>query len=189
MTNLSSEEKIRPWMDLPNVWKTEAAFLAYIRGGIRRSLWNRSPVKIEFINRNRYKIESPNPKLKGRLVWGGTCSLTGEVFQLKDLEVDHIKGNHSLKSLDDIQKFIEGIVLVSVNDLQFVSKEAHKIKSYAERMGISFDDAKSIKQAIEFEKKGVKKVVAFLKSNGYNAGSNQEKRRDQLIAHFAKEKK
>lgn len=189
MTNLSSEEKIRPWMDLPNVWKTEAAFLAYIRGGIRRSLWNRSPVKIEFINRNRYKIESPNPKLKGRLVWGGTCALTGEVFQLKDLEVDHIKGNHSLKSLDDIQKFIEGIVLVSVNDLQFVSKEAHKIKSYAERMDISFEDAKAIKQAIEFEKKGVKKVVDFIKESGIMPASTKDKRRDQLIEIFKGDKK
>lgn len=188
MSNSNLREKIQPWMELPNVWKTESAFLAYIRGGIRRSLWNRSPVKIEFINRNRYKIESTNPKLKGRLVWGGTCALTGEVFQLKDLEVDHISGNHSLKSLDDIQKFIEGIVLVSVKDLQFVSKEAHKVKSYAERMGISFEDAKAIKQAIEFEKKGVKKVVAFLKENGYNAGSNADKRRDQLIEHFKKVK-
>lgn len=114
--------------------------------------------------------------------------MTGEVFQLKDLEVDHISGNHSLKSLDDIQKFIEGIVLVSVKDLQFVSKEAHKVKSYAERMGISFEDAKAIKQAIEFEKKGVKKVVAFINENGYNAASTKDKRRDQLINIFSKEK-
>ena len=29
-------------------WKTEAAFLSYVRGGLRRGLWMNSPVKREF---------------------------------------------------------------------------------------------------------------------------------------------
>lgn len=144
-------------------------------------------MKIEFINRNRVKIPNPNPKAAAKMVWGGTCALTGEVTQLKNLEVDHIKGNHSLKSIDDIQSFIEGIVLVSVNDLQFVSKDAHKIKSYAERYNLSFEDAKATKQAIEFEKKGVKKVVDMLTKAGYNVPSSKDKRRDMLVKHFKQE--
>lgn len=179
--------KRKPWVELPHVWGTESMFLSWVRGGIRRSLWNRSPVKIAFVEKNRYKIESKNPKLKGRLVWGAKCALTGEEYQLKDLEVDHIKGNHSLRSVSDIQQFVEGIVLVSIDDLQFVSKEAHKVKSYAEKEGLTYEEARPIKKAIEYEGKGTKKVVAFLKENGYNPGSNKDKRRDQLIEHFKKE--
>lgn len=174
--------------EMGHIWKTESALLTYIRGGIRRSLWNRSPIKIEFINKNRYKIPSPNPKLNGRLVWGGLCALTGREFQLKDMDVDHRKGGHSLRSLDDLQAFLEGIVLVSLDDLQFVSRDAHKIKSYSEKFGVTFEEASVIKQAIEFEKKGVKQTVDFLKSNGYTPASSKDKRRLQLIEHFGKEK-
>ena len=76
------------------------------------------------------------------------CALTGETHVLKDIECDHIKGNHSLTSIDDIQSFIEGIVLITEDDLQLVSKDAHKVKSYAERKGISFEEARIEKEII-----------------------------------------
>lgn len=132
----------------PHIWKTESAFMSWIRGGVRRSLWNRHPVKLEFIKNNRIKIPNPNPRGKVKEVWGGVCALTGETHILSNLEVDHIKGQHSLKSIDDIQSFIEGIVLVTQDDLQFVSKEAHKIKSYAEKHNMSFEQAKKQKEYI-----------------------------------------
>lgn len=137
-----------PWVDHPEIWKTESSFLSWIRGGIRRSLWNRSPIKLEFIKRNRIKIPNPNPKGKVAEVWGATCALTGVTLPLKDMEVDHKEGNHSLRTLDDIKSFIEGIVLVSLDDLQWVSKEAHKVKSYCEKQGISFEEALIEKKAI-----------------------------------------
>ena len=182
-----SDSKFKPWEELPHIWKTEAAWLSWIRGGIRRSLWNRSPVKIEFINKNRVKIPNPNPKAAIKMIWGGTCALTGMQLPIKFLEVDHIKGNHSLRCAADIQAFVEGIVSVSIKDLQFVSKDAHKIKSYAEKMGIPFEEAVAIKKAIEMEKTGVKQTVAFLEQNGYTAAKTKDKRRIQLIEHFKKE--
>lgn len=175
---------VKPWEELPEVWKSDAAFLSWLRGGIRRSLWNRSPVKIEFIKRNRYKIPNPNPKAAIKMVWGGRCALTGVELPLKNLEVDHVKGNHSLRSISDIQSFVEGIVLVSVNDLQFVSKDAHKIKSYAEKHGLTFKEANAHKQAIDVEKKKVKYVLSFLTKAGYTPGSNAKARRQQLVEHF-----
>lgn len=181
-------KKNNAWEELPNVWKTESAWLSWIRGGIRRSLWNRSPIKIEFINRNRIKIANPNPKAAIKQIWGGKCALTGLYFPLKFLEVDHIKGGHSLRCAGDIQAFVEGIVMVSIKDLQFVSKDAHKIKSYAEKQGISFEEAVYIKKAIEFNKKPVKTVVDFLNTNGYNAATTKDKRREQLVDYFKKEK-
>lgn len=176
-----------PWEELPHVWKTESAFLSYIRGGIRRSLWNRNPVKLEFIKRNRIRIPNPSGKGPHKEIWGATCALTGATLPLKEMEVDHKEGNHSLRSLDDIQSFVKGIVLVSVDDLQWVSKEAHKVKSYAEKEGLSFEEALAVKKAIAKAKEGPAKVVEFLESKGYNPASTAPKRRDQLIEYYRRE--
>ena len=144
--NIDKYETMR--QEMSQVWKTDSAFLSWLRGGVRRSLWNRSPIKLKFIQDNRVKIPNPNPRGKVKEVWGGVCALTGETHILSNLEVDHVRGQHSLKSIDDIQSFIEGIVLVTQDDLQFVSKEAHKIKSYAEKHNMSFKQAKKHKEYI-----------------------------------------
>lgn len=175
------EEK-KLWEIYPHIWKTESAFMSWIRGGIRRSLWNRHPVKLEFIKQNRIKIKNPNPKGKVDKVWGGVCALTGETHVIANLEVDHQKGNHSLQTLKDVEQFISGIVNITLEDLQFVSKEAHKIKSYAEKQGISFEEAKAEKTAIELIKKGVdKQFLIDHNVKAENIGSTQLKRRKQIV--------
>lgn len=170
------------WEIYPHIWKTESAFMSWIRGGIRRSLWNRHPVKLEFIKQNRIKIKNPNPKGKVDKVWGGVCALTGETHVIANLEVDHQKGNHSLQTLKDVEQFISGIVNITLEDLQFVSKEAHKIKSYAEKNGVSFEEAKAEKTAIELIKKGVdKQFLIDHNVKAENIGSTQLKRRKQIV--------
>ena len=175
-------EDKRLWEIYPHIWKTESAYMSWIRGGIRRSLWNRHPVKLEFIKLNRVKIPNPNPKGKVAEVWGGVCSLTGETHVIANLEVDHLTGNHSLQTLKDIEPFVKGIVDITLEDLQFVSKEAHKIKSYAEKQGISFEEAKAEKTAIELIKKGVdKQFLIDHNVKAENIGSTQLKRRKQIV--------
>lgn len=169
------------WEVYPNIWKTESAFLSWVRGGIRRSLWNRHPLKLEFIKQNRIKIPNPNPKGKVTEVWGATCALTGVTLPLKDMEVDHKTGNHSLKTINDIQSFVSGIVLITIDDLQFVSKEAHKIKSYAEKQGISFEQAMVEKQAITLTKKPVKEIKEWLEGRGVVPSTKASERRLQIV--------
>lgn len=178
-------DKQPPWIEHPNIWKTRSAFMSFLRGGIRRALWNRSPIKLEFIKQNRRKIKNPNPKGKVETVWGGTCALTGLEFPLNQLEVDHVVGNHSLNNLEDIQSFIENIVLVSFDDLQFVSKDAHRIKSYADKNKISFLEATYHKTAIELQKS--KKDKEWLKQRGLNPASNADRRREQIIGELKNE--
>lgn len=162
----------------PHIWKTESSLMSYIRGGIRRSLWNRSPIKLEFIKNNRIRIPNPNPRGKVKEVWGAVCSLTGEVFPLNQIEVDHREGNHSLKSMKDLQSFIEAIVLVTEDDLQFVSKEAHRVKSFADKKGISFEEALAEKTAIKIVKE--KRDKLWLEEHGVIPASTQAKRRKQI---------
>ena len=39
-----------------DVWKTKAAYFSWLRGGIRRAIWQHHPVKLAFIKANRKEI-------------------------------------------------------------------------------------------------------------------------------------
>lgn len=175
-----------------HIWKSEAAFMSWIRGGIRGGLWNKHPVKLDFIKSNRVQIPNPNPKGKKATVWGATCALTGNVVPISEIQVDHVVGGHSLKDISDIQTFIEAIVLVTDADLQLVSKEAHAVKSYAEKQGITFEEALLEKKVIAFKKLSVTEQTNILQSL-YDVAtmkslSNAAKRAEAYKQHLLKEK-
>lgn len=157
-----------PWENYPHIWPTQASFMSYIRGGIRRGLWEKHPVKLEFIKKNRIRVplgKKTNRNPEG-LVWGCRCALCGKIFRESDCQVDHIKGNHSLKTVEDILEFIKSLIFIREEDLQIVDKECHKIKSYAERNNISFKEAGFEKEAIKFSKKKVEEQKEILLALG-----------------------
>lgn len=73
--NEGQSKLLRVLNKYPHIWKTESSLMSYIRGGIRRNLWNRSPIKIEFIKNNRIRIPNPNPRGKVKEVWGAYVAL------------------------------------------------------------------------------------------------------------------
>lgn len=166
-----------PWKEHPNIWKTQATFMSFLRGGIRRSLWNKSPIKLEYIKKARVRIPNPNPKGRVAEVWGAECALCNKVLPIADIEVDHKQGNVSLNSIGDIQSFIESIVCVSFDDLQLVCKPCHKAKSYSEKQGISFKDAKIEKEVIVICSGDEK---AWLTERGVVPAKNAKLRREQV---------
>lgn len=151
-----SNKSNKPWLNFPEIWKTESAYMSFIRGGIRKALWNRYPVKTSVIQKQRKRIPNPNPRGKVATVWGGECYLCHNDFVQKDLQVDHLIGNHSLKTINDIQPFIEGLLFITEDDLALVCKECHAAKSMADKQGISFEEAK-VK----------KKIIALMKDKKY----------------------
>jgi hypothetical protein len=173
----------QPWIEYPHIWKTEAAFLSFVRGGIRRSLWNKSPIKLEFLKANRKRIANPVAKNATRFpeVWGGECYQCKKEFALKDIEVDHLTGEYSLRKLEDLQSFVEGIVCVSAKDLGLICKPCHKAKTYAERNGMSHEDALIEKQAILICKYPVKEVRKFISESGIAPASTAKGRRAQIV--------
>lgn len=173
-------EVTRPWEEFPHIWKSEAAFLAYVRGGIRKALWNKNPIKLEYLKRHRLQVPNPVAKNAKRYptVWGGKCEICGEFFAARDMEVDHKHGYHSLRSLEDIQSFFEGIVCVAKDGLQLVCKPCHAAKTLSERSGLSIDEARITKAAIAIQKGDDK---AWLKKQGIVPASNAKKRREQII--------
>jgi 5-methylcytosine-specific restriction endonuclease McrA len=146
------DKQIEPWVEHSNIWSTKAKFMGWLRGGIRKALWNTNPVKLNFIKSNRTKIENPKKGRRNKShVWGGICAICNNEFVLKDLQVDHIHGENTLRNISEIQKFVEDIAVnISDRTLQFVCKECHDVKSYSERYGVSVDDAKNIKKVIKY---------------------------------------
>ena len=175
-----------PWVTHSKIWKTQSSFMSFLRGGIRRSLWNKSPIKLEFIKNNRKKIPNPNPKGRVSEVWGATCYICGQDFPLNNVDVDHLEGNHSLRSMDDLQSFIEAIVCVTEDQLGFACKECHRCKTMAEKQGISLERARAEKTAILLQKE--KQDVQWLKENGIIPASNSAKRRVQIVERLMEEK-
>lgn len=175
---------MHPWIDYPAIWPTEAKFMTWVRGGIRAGLWKKHPVKLEFLKQNTVMMVNTNPRSMKRfpMVKGAVCAVCGELYGMKHIEVDHLTGNHSLRSMSDLRAFIEAMIMVTFADLQLVCKPCHKIKSHAEKQGISFQEAKAEKDAILLIKQ--KKDVAWLEERGIVPASSQPKRRQQIINHM-----
>lgn len=165
----------KPWEEYPELWKNKTAFFTYLRGSLRKAVWDISPIKISFKNST---AEKPPKNYMGKGKKGKICALSGEWFPISYLEVDHIEGNVSLNDEEDILDFIKHLVPPK-GSLQLVSKEAHKVKSYAEKQKISYKEAKAEKFAISLIKD--RKDTQFLVSNNITPEKSAPKRRKQIV--------
>jgi len=141
-----------PWEEWPEVWGTKAKFFAWLRGGFRQAIWSKYPGKIIFKNN---QCSPPPEGYKGRAKTGTECALTGVWTGKSALEVDHIKGEASLRGWEDVESFVRHLC-TSGDNMQLVSKEAHKVKSYCERMGLTFEEGLLEKEVIKFKKLSTK---------------------------------
>ena len=181
---MTLDDKIEKLMENhPDLFPTKAKFWSYLRGALRRGLWEKSPMKLKFKNKN---VSPPPSDYKGRGRKGDYCALTGEWTPVSKMEVDHIEGNKSLLCEEDIVPYILHL-LADEDELQLVSKDAHKVKSFSERQGISFDEAKATKEAIAIQK--AKEDNQWLRARNIEPGRNAKARRQQIIDVLLKEQK
>jgi Chaseviridae HNH endonuclease len=173
-----------PWEKHPELWKTEAAFWAYLRGGIRL-IWSRYPAKLKWKSK---QLAPPPPGYIGRAKKVGQCSYCQGIFAASSLEVDHVSQAGGLNSWASVTTFVKNL-LDTNNNWVLACKPCHKIKSYQERAGVSFSAARAEKRAIEFLKKPVAEVLDFCKRSGYNTEllTNASKRRACLVEIFKKD--
>lgn len=160
--DLNWHPKHCPWLHKNSPWKTEAAFWNWLRGSLRKAVWSNHPLKIEFIKTNRERVPG---KKEGTTRWGGRCNLCRGLFGQSELQVDHIEGNVSLRSWLDVLEFVQH--MAAPGELQLVCKNCHKIKSYAEKTGITFEQARIEKEVIAWDKKSSAEVIEYLKANEY----------------------
>lgn len=163
-----------PWETNSEIWPTKASFFSFLRGNLRRAVWEKWPLKIKFKN----SVCNPPPNdYTGKAKSGSYCALSGDWVAKSKAEIDHIEGNVSLRDWEDVLPFVQHLCAPTTN-MQYVSKEAHKIKSYADKQGISYEEAVIIKKAILICKN--KQDKEFLIEHGVAPASNASKRREQV---------
>lgn len=166
-----------PWEAHPEIWKTQASFFTYLRGGLRL-IWSRYPAKLAW---KKAQMSDPPRGYTGRAKKLGLCHYCNGIFPASNLEVDHVLQAGTCNSWDTAANFLKR--LLDTNDNWVLAcKPCHKVKSFAERSGKSFEDALIEKRVITFSKLPIPEVVAFCKKNGYNDPvlKNAEQRRKAL---------
>lgn len=134
--------------------------------------WWRSAVRQMFSNSIFYRkyiedsstlVVNENPRSKKRypMVKRFTCAICGEQFGSGDIELDHLEGGNSNKSLSDADSFIKAIMFVTPDDVQILCKDkkkvvnkkkvltkfgCHSLKTYVDLHGGTLEEARVRKQ-------------------------------------------
>lgn len=144
----------KPW-EYCDLWNNESQFLTWVRGQLRQ-IWKDYPVRIEFKDskcvtvtdamREKYGLHRQTRK-------AAECVFCKEWFAKSKLEVDHIVGESELTSISHIDSYLDHLMCTPDN-MQLTCKPCHKIKTYAERYDMTYEDARLEKH-----------VIAWLKEN------------------------
>lgn len=165
----------KPWEIAGTPWKTESQFWVWVRGQIRRG-WARHPVKHLFIKQNRYKKENA----KGRMVWHMDCAICQEKTPMGSIQIDHKLGDSQFTKDEHIEPFIKRMYFVTFDNLQALCIPCHKIKTHADRKGISFYEAFIDKKVVGTMKKPVSVLKEVLKEFGYEYQTPKEANRENI---------
>ncbi len=170
---------VKVWLEMPEVWRTEAEYWKYLRGQFRR-IWKDFPTK------NKFKAMQMIPNFEGsgitnpRVKKVAQCNYCKDWFTGNNLQVDHVSPVGSFKNYDDAAVFLYRLLAPMDNMQLLCADKCHLQKSYAERMGMSMEDAIIEKQCVAFGKlpaaeQSAKFMEIGLKPEDY---STKEKRRD-----------
>lgn len=142
-----------------------------------RTTWMMSPVRLLKLEMGRIADMDESTRTK----WLIECEHCNNKFKMPDVEVDHVKGEHKLASLSDVEQFARSILDVTLDDLQIICKPCHALKTYAERYNVSFEYATIELKVIDWLKvTKTPKQNEFLLSVGFDKSglTNPVKRRD-----------
>lgn len=144
--------------------------------------WMTSAHKLVFLEDR--VIPDMNPETRTK--WLIECDHCHNMFKLGDVEVDHKVGEFACKSPEDFANYIEARLCVGFADLQILCKSCHETKTYAERWGVTFEEAAIEKEAIAIQKR--KEDKDWLTDRGLIPAKNAELRRQQIVEVLSKEK-
>ena len=175
--DLNKREKKRKdlWKGLnPDGSMTEKQLCTQIRSALRM-VWMRHKTKLTLLYDNTIPDMNPATRTK----WLITCNCCKKKFKLSDVEVNHIHGENSLQTIEDILPFAISILGVNHKDLEILCKECHSIFTYSQRYNVSIEEAKAEKAVGAKLKQSVTKQKAELSKAGYTSKdiSNADKRR------------
>jgi hypothetical protein len=154
----------------------EKPVLSVVRGAIRKA-WMKSDTKLAYL----YERTVPDMDDETRTKWLIKCEMCGLMFKLADVEVDHIHGNHTFTKIEDFESYFNNILMVGFDGLQILCKDDHATKTYADKMGVTLEQAVIERQVIEVCKGSTAAVSEFLTMRGIAPASNAKKRREQVL--------
>ncbi len=174
-----------PWLEIGSPWKSEAQFLTWVRGVLRKG-WSKHPIKLEFIKQTRKRIKNPKDNPRFPEVWGMKCAVCKKDKVQADIEIDHISDTGgTFRKLEDAVEYMRHLFVVNFSKMRAVCKQCHTIISYSQKMGISFEEATIQKRVIDVMK-DTEAVLALCKKYGHNVKTltNATKRKAALEAIF-----
>lgn len=151
---------------------SEKKLVSMLRSAIRQ-VWMRAPNKLAKLELARI----PDMDDSTRTKWLFECEICNDKFKQSDVEVDHIFGNHQFINLEDFENFCDKILNAGFDDMQILCLTCHSVKTYSERMGITFKEAMSEKEVIAFTKLKADEQKKILKQLKLSVGKNAEDRK------------
>ena len=159
---LDLEKELKRMSEAYNIPEKEV--VSWWRSAVRQ-MFSNSIFYRKYIENQSTLVVNENPRSKKRypMVKRFTCAICGEQIGSGDLEVDHLDGGNSNKSLADADSFIKAIMFVTPDDIQVLCKDKHKVvnkkkvltkfgchsyKTLQQRVGCSFEEAKVRKKHI-----------------------------------------
>ncbi len=182
MNNKEEEEWMNAILDDPHsIFKTRSSYWSYIRGCLRRAS-SRNPLKTNWkkamlrpISKEDRKKKKFHPSTKNV----GNCVICGDIFPGSKLEVDHITPS-SCKDRATAQEFLFHCLGTTTDQYQLLCKPCHKIKTLADRLGVTFKEAVIEKDVIAFKKYKAKEQIKTLGLLGLEPEANGAKRIQQF---------
>ena len=158
----------------------EKEVVSWWRSAVRQ-MFSSSIFYRKYIEDSSTLVVNENPRSKKRypMVKRFTCAICGEQIGSGDLEVDHLEGGNSNKTLADTDQFIKAIMFVTPDDIQVLCKDKHKvvnkkkvfvsfgchsIKTLMQKQGCSFEEARIRKEHLLIVKE--KRTSEELKQRG-----------------------
>ncbi|AUR94182.1 hypothetical protein NVP1193O_051 [Vibrio phage 1.193.O._10N.286.52.C6] len=162
---------------------TESQIMSILRGAVREK-WMYAPNKLAYLN--MAVVPDDDPKTRRR--WKAQCEHCQCWFGKNDVQIDHIKGENSLKSPAELFEFHDNIMNIGFDGMQTLCEPCHSIKGAMERFGYTEAEAIIFKQVTAWESanKKVGDQKTLLKSYGFSDDeiSNKEKRRECIWKHI-----
>ena len=103
-------------------------------------------------HRKRVPLGKITKKNTTGMVWGCECEHCHKDFKQSECEVDHLNAAGSFKGWDDFEAWMMKLMHINWDSIRVVCKTCHRIISYAERQGMTFEEAKLEKEVIAFTK-------------------------------------
>ncbi len=175
--------KINPW-ETPEgkaIWPTEAKYWEWLRGSLRR-LWSDYPLRKEWkkrqlrlVTKEEREANLYHPSTKHV----GQCSFCNEWMAGSKLECDHLVESQGCTSKETAESFLWHCGGLTGDAFRLACKPCHKTRSYQQRVGGSFEEAKIQKQAIAIMNE--KNDKQWLLDKGSTPGRNAKIRKQQII--------